>query len=222
VSTDIAHDLRTPLTHVRQKLEQLKGGADERVAAAALEMEADVDDLLRQFDAMLRLAEIENDVGAAARTPVDLAELTLRIADAYRPDVEASGRRLAVDCRVATAEGEADLIALAITNLVENALRHTPAGAFVRIGTDTVDGRAVVSVVDDGPGIAEDQREAALQRFHRLEASRTTQGFGLGLAIVAAVAKRQGAALELGDAGPGLSAVLRFDKKFSADLLMPT
>ena len=212
VSTDIAHDLRTPLTHVRQKLEliQRAPGADPEIRAAAQEIDGDVDDLLRRFDAMLRLAEIENGAGLDGQGRIDLAELTGRIVDAYRPDLEESGRRLQVALAPAPLAGDADLIGQAIANLIENALRHTPMGALIRVAVARLDDRAVISVSDDGPGIPEDQREAVLQRFHRLEASRTTPGLGLGLPIVTAIAKRHGATLTLSDADPGLTAALAF------------
>jgi signal transduction histidine kinase len=213
VSTDIAHDLRTPLTHVRQKLERIKAspGLGQDALAAANEIEADVGELLRTFDAMLRLAEIENDPTTAHLAPVDLAEITGRIADAYRPDVEASGRRLEVALQPATVDGDADLLAQAVANLIENALRHTPPGARIRVCVETgEDGAATLGVADDGPGIPADQRQSVLQRFHRLETSRTTPGSGLGLPIVAAIARRCGARLELSDARPGLKAALIF------------
>ncbi|HEY2661838.1 MAG TPA: HAMP domain-containing sensor histidine kinase [Caulobacteraceae bacterium] len=212
VSTDIAHDLRTPLTHVRQKLERIKraAGVDAEVLAAAQQIDRDVDELLRTFDAMLRLAEIENDPHLACQDRIDLAELTGRIVDAYGPDLEDSGRRLEVALQPALFEGDADLVTQAIANLIENALRHTQADAMIQIRVEKVGDKAVVSVTDNGPGIPQDQREAVLQRFHRLEPSRTTPGSGLGLPIVTAIAARHGATLTLSDAGPGLRAALSF------------
>ena len=214
VSTDIAHDLRTPLTHVRQKLERIKdaAGADAPMLAACHEIDTDIDELLRTFDAMLRLAEIENSPDLACHGHVDLAELTRRVADAYRPDVEASGRKLEVLLTPASVAADADLIAQDIANLIENALRHTPAGATIHVQLAQREQEVVLSVADDGPGIPADQYEAVLQRFHRLEASRTSPGSGLGLPIVAAIAKRHGARLVLADAGPGLRAMLVFPR----------
>jgi signal transduction histidine kinase len=212
VSTDIAHDLRTPLTHVRQKLERIQAiaGLDAEALAAANDIEQDVDELLRTFDAMLRLAEIENEPAAADRRPIDLADLAGEVADAYRPDVEASGRKLLAVLAPARLDADRDLLAQAIANLIENALRHTPAGAAIRVETRTEAGRAILCVSDDGPGIPAGQRAAVLQRFHRLEASRTTPGSGLGLPIVVAIAKRHGAVLSLADSAPGLKATLTF------------
>ncbi|MDR3509217.1 MAG: HAMP domain-containing sensor histidine kinase [Caulobacteraceae bacterium] len=214
VSTDIAHDLRTPLTHVRQKLERIKRTADGAILETAREIDRDVDELLRTFDAMLRLAEIENDASLVAKGPIDLADLTNRVIDAYRPDLEASGRRLRVSLTPALVDGDADLIAQALANLIENALRHTQAAAVIEISIETRGDGAVLSVRDDGAGIPADQREAVLQRFHRLEASRTMPGSGLGLPIVAAIAQRHGATLALDDAKPGLRVSLTFPKAY--------
>ena len=212
VSTDIAHDLRTPLTHVRQKLERIRAVAngDSQMLAAARDIEEDVEEILRVFDAMLRLAEIESGPLAGRFKPVDLAELAGRIADAYRPDIEASGRRLRVSAHPASVEGDADLIGQAIANLVENALRHTPSGSRIELAGERADGRPRLRVTDDGPGIPEERRQDALRHFYRLEASRTTPGSGLGLAIVAAVAGRHRAELELVDAAPGLTVLMTF------------
>jgi signal transduction histidine kinase len=212
VSTDIAHDLRTPLTHVRQKLDKIRDadGASAEVLAACQEIDGDLDELLRTFDAMLRLAEIENDPNVASAGRVDLTELVSRVVDAYRPDLEASGRRLEASLGRATLKGDADLIAQAVANLIENALRHTPESASIQVKVEQIGDKAMVSVTDDGLGIASDQHEAVLQRFHRLETSRTTSGSGLGLPIVAAIAKRHGASLTLEDAQPGLKATLVF------------
>ena len=212
VSADIAHDLRTPLTHVKQKLELIKDAEETNPAttAACQEIDRDIDELLRTLDAMLRLAEIENDRHAARFQPVDLSELTSRVIDAYRPDLEASGRHLSLRLEPASFSGDGDLVAQAIGNLLENALRHTPPGSLIAVHVERIGDNAVFSVTDNGPGIPADEREAVLQRFHRLEASRTTRGSGLGLPIVAAIAKRHDANLLLTDASPGLKAALAF------------
>ncbi len=218
VSTDIAHDLRTPLTHVRQKLEGLKAsaGSDPGRLAAVADIEADVDELLRIFDAMLRLSEIETDRSTARFHGVDIADVGARVADAYAPDVEASGRRLTTRLAPAAVHGDADLIAQALSNLVENSLRHTPPGARIVVASGASDGRPWLSVADDGPGIPPDRREDVLRHFYRLETSRTTPGSGLGLAIVSAIACHHGATLELGDARPGLCVSLWFPPASSA------
>ena len=212
VSTDIAHDLRTPLTHVRQKLDGIRETArnDPQVLAAVADVEADVGEILTVFDAMLRLAEIESGPLAGRFRPVDLAELAARVVDAYRPDIEASDRRLTLRTVPATAQGDPDLIAQALANLVENALRHTPRGSRIEVVVASHGDRPSLEVTDDGPGVPADKRQEVLRPFYRLEASRTTPGSGLGLAIVAAVASRHHAALELADAAPGLTVRLTF------------
>jgi signal transduction histidine kinase len=216
VSTDIAHDLRTPLTHVRQKLERIKAdaGARPESSAAVREIEADIDALLRTFDAMLRLAEIENDPEAVKLRPVDLAELAGRIASAYGPDIEAGGRSLETALEPAWVNGDPDLLSQAIANLIENAMRHTPPGSSIFLETRAGETEVVLGVRDDGPGVPEGQREAVLQRFYRIEASRTTPGSGLGLPIIAAIAKRHHASFALEDGRPGLKATLIFPAPF--------
>ncbi len=212
VSTNIAHDLRTPLTHIRQKIEILRDGREDDAALSRAlgAVEADVDELLRLFDAMLRLAEIESDPSAARFRRFDLAETAARVADAYRPEVEVSGRALRLGLARAEMLGDADLIAMALSNLVENGLRHTPLGSRITIGSGTDDAGAWVAVADNGPGVSPSMRDAVLRRFYRAEISRTTPGSGLGLAIVAAVANRHSARLDLADAEPGLSVRITF------------
>ena len=212
VSTDIAHDLRTTLTHVRQKLEALGASTppDAAQLAAVRDIEAGVDELLRIFDAMLCLSEIESDRSTARFWAFDLSDVAARVADAYTPDVEASGRRLSMRLSPAVVEGDADLIAQGLSNLVENALRHTPSGSRILVASGADGGRAWLSVTDDGPGIPADRRGDVLRHFYRLESSRTTPGSGLGLAIVAAIAGRHGAELELADGEPGLSVRMSF------------
>ena len=212
VSTDIAHDLRTPLTHVRQKLERLRAAAegDEQVLAAVGDVEADVAEMRRIFDAMMRLAEIESEPLETRFKPVDLGELVGRVADAYRPDIVAGGRRLSLSSAAGVVDGDADLIAQALANLVENAERHTPVGTHIELAVEQHEGRTRLRVSDDGPGIPEDKRHEVLRQFYRLDASRTTPGSGLGLAIVAAIASRHHASLELLDAEPGLTVAMTF------------
>jgi signal transduction histidine kinase len=210
ISTDIAHDLRTPLTRIRHKLDRFGQSADPRASVAAEEIEADIDELLRTFDAMLRLAEIENGPSGRPRTPVDLAELVERVADAYRPDIEASGRTLELVVEPAQTMGEPDLIVQALSNLLENAMRHTPPGARIASRVGVVGDRPTISVTDDGAGIPVALRQTALRRFCRLQPGRSGSGSGLGLAIASAIAARHGGALTLSDAKPGLKATLAF------------
>ena len=219
VSTDIAHDLRTPLTRVRQTLEGLRGDLQGGAAAprkAVDQIERDLDEVLRIFAALLRLAEIEGEDYAVCEGPVDLAQLVGRMAETYRPDIESSGRTLAVDAQPAVVRGDAQLIAQAVANLLDNALRHTPPGTPIAMSVRPAGRSAELAVVDRGAGVPAEYREMVLRRFKRLEASRSGAGSGLGLAIVAAIARRHGAQLTLGDAHPGLSVVLAFPVRGAA------
>jgi signal transduction histidine kinase len=210
VSTDVAHDMRRPLNRLRQKLERLGRAAEATPAMAAevLRLEADFEEIIRTFDALLALAEIEGRRRPDGR--VDLTEVAERVTEALRPDIEGSGRRLIARLKAASVAGDEDLLAQALANLLENALRHTPAGASIEVEVGASGGAPCLRVRDDGPGIPAGQRSAALAPFGRLEASRSTPGSGLGLAIVASVATRHGARLALGDAGPGLDVTIVF------------
>jgi signal transduction histidine kinase len=132
------------------------------------------------------------------------------VAEAYRPDAEDGGRRLALNLAPASTIGDRELILHAVANLLDNGLRHTPSGACIRLSTGERNGRPYICVADDGPGVPEAHRTKVLERFFRLEGSRTTTGSGLGLAIVAAIAGRHQAELELCDAAPGLEVRLTF------------
>lgn len=213
VSTDIAHDMRTPLTRHRQRLERLRRevGDQPTVLAEVLGLEADVGEILRTFDALLQLSEIEGSGADGLLRAEDLGAIAAHVAEAYRPDIEESGRRLMVEVEPCPVWADEALVTQALANLLENALRHTPRGA--RIAVDArrgAGGEAELTVADDGPGIADADRAAALRPFVRLETSRNRPGSGLGLSIVAAVAARHDAVLTLEDAGPGLRVRMRF------------
>lgn len=212
VSTDIAHDLRTPLTRVRQRLERLKRSALDTpdLREAVDRIDADLEELLRTFDAMLRLAEIENAAVDPLGQPVDVADVAARVVEAFRPDIEDRGRRLSTRIETVHIRGDGQLISQAIANLLDNALRHTPEGTPIELGVERRADGAALFVADRGPGVPASERSAVLQRFRRLDPSRSGAGSGLGLAIVAAIAKRHGAAMDLTDAGPGLRVELRF------------
>jgi signal transduction histidine kinase len=211
VSTDIAHDLRTPLTRVGQKLERLKRElADDRHLAAAISgLEGDISEILRMFDALLQLSEIQSHDQEQKTKAADLSLVAMHVADAYRPDIEESGRSLEVCTESAVAVGDGDLLAQAVANLLENALRHTPKGSRILLTVKRFGEEVELSVEDDGPGIPLEQRQRALEPFVRLESSRNTAGSGLGLAIVAAIAARHRAAVSIEDVGPGLRVGLR-------------
>ena len=210
VTTDVAHDMRRPLNRLRQKLERLGRGAEATPAMAAevRRLEGDFEEIIRTFDALLALAEIEGRLRPLGL--VDLTEVAERVTDALRPDIEASGRTLRARLEAASVAGDEDLLAQALANLLENALHHTPEGSKIEVEVGASGGMPRMRVRDDGPGIPPTLRGAALSPFGRLESSRSTAGSGLGLAIVASVATRHGARLELADAGPGLDVTITF------------
>jgi signal transduction histidine kinase len=207
VTDDIAHDLRSPLSRLRQALEGALARAREPEAdARAFEHAlAELDTVLATFAALLRIARIESS-GREGFAAVDLSALAASLAEVYAPVAEEAGRSLAA--RIApgiTATGDAALLRQAIANLLDNALAH--GGPHVTL---TVGPGPKVTVADDGPGIPPEEREAVTRRFYRREASRSTQGAGLGLALAAAAAKRHGGRLRLEDtpAGKGIAAIL--------------
>ena len=206
VSRDVAHELRTPLTHLQQQIEEGLQTNDLGGAHAALRDAGQTSErLLRLFSATLRLAEIESGGARARFQEVDLAALVERVGDAYGPDFESAGRTLHVGPVVsATIQGDDDLLAQALANLVENAARHAGEGAHVQMQVTRVADTIRLSVEDNGRGISIADRERLLEPFARAEESRGTPGAGLGLSIVAAVARLHNAELLLEDADPGL------------------
>jgi signal transduction histidine kinase len=210
VTTDVAHDMRRPMTRLRQKLERLGRAAEATpgLSANVRQLDAEFVEILHTFDALLQLAEIEG--ASAPEDLIDLTEVAERVAEALRPDIEDSGRVLASRMEPATVRGDTGLVAQAVANLLENALRHTPAGTRIELAVEENGGAPRLRVRDNGHGIAVDQRDLALAPLGRLEASRSTPGSGLGLAIAASVATWHGACLELADADPGLEVSIAF------------
>jgi signal transduction histidine kinase len=206
-SNNIAHDLRTPLTRLGQRLEdaraQARSTADHQRALDAAK--AEVDALLGTFAALLRIAEVEAGAQRAAFRRVELSAVVATVAEAFTPSAEEAGYELVAEVTPGIAvHGDRELLTQMLVNLVENALRHTPPGTQVRLSLGCRAGRAVLAVEDNGPGVPEAERELVLRRFYRVDHSRTTPGSGLGLSLVAAVAELHGAELRLEDARPGL------------------
>jgi signal transduction histidine kinase len=214
VADNIAHDLRTPLNRLRNKLEgALIGHASREEQMLALESAiSEADGLISTFNSLLLIAEAETGAHRDTLEIMDLSEVIHDIADLYEPAAEDRGVTLkfVAPSRI-TVRGNRSLLARAAANLVENALKYTPAGGSVTVSTgiNRAD-RPTFSVRDTGPGIPEDDRERVLDRFVRLERSRNTPGSGLGLSLVAAVARMHDASIQLEDAKPGLLATLTF------------
>lgn len=213
VSSDIAHDLRTPLSHLRQRLEGARSKARriedyETVVDQAI---SDTDAILATFAALLRIAQIEAGTRKAAFSTVDLSRIFQSITDAYGAVAEDRGQRLAVAIEPGlSVRGDRELLTQMLANLVENAIRHTPEGTRIQLALEQSPTGPVGIVADDGPGIPAEARDKVFRRFFRLERSRSTAGSGLGLSLVAAVADIHGIAITLADNEPGLKAVLDF------------
>ena len=207
-----AHDLRTPLTHVRQQLDLAAAATTPDASKEAIRLaQTKIDDVLRMFEATLRLAEIEAGAARARFTSVNLAEVVERVTDAYRPDIESAGHPFVVrPLDAATVTGDSDLIAQALSNLLENALRHTPPQTLIMVRLVRDDVVTRLEVVDSGPGVASPDRERITEPFVRLDASRSSPGAGLGLSIVDAIARLHDARLVLDDARPGLRVSLEW------------
>ena len=210
VSNAIAHDLRTPLARLRGRLEAALRDSDspERFRATAEAALQELDQVVRIFEALLRIAEIEAGHRRAAFAPVDAAALAADVAELYQPLAEQRGLALEVDLAPASCTGDRTLVAQALANLVDNAIKYARPGGHVRVRSATREGSVELVVEDDGPGIPEGERDKVVRRFYRLEPSRGTPGSGLGLSLVVSVARLHGGRLDLEDAGPGLRARL--------------
>jgi len=211
VSTDVAHDLRTPMSRLRQDLEvvQRQGTTAGEYRRAISQALSDIDGILDIFAALLRIAQVESGSRRSGFRTVDLSAVALEVADAFRAVAEDDGRTLATDIAMGVAvEGDRELLVQMLVNLLENALQHTPASSRIGIGVASYDETASIWIDDEGPGIPFEERSNVLRRFYRLEGSRSGERHGLGLNLVAAVADLHGGSLSLSDNAPGLKVEL--------------
>ena len=215
VSTDIAHDLRSPLARLRNRLEQgaaevAPDSAGEAVIGDAIER---VDDVLALFAAILRIAEVESGETRRFFAEIDVSALALDLAQSHAPAIGDDGRELTWSIEPGlTMIGDRQLIGQAVANLLENAHRHTPAGTTIRLTLSSAGDKMRLQIDDDGPGVAAAHHGQLTERFKRLDRSRHTAGHGLGLNLVDAVARIHEGRLVFADNKPGLIATLELPR----------
>ncbi len=214
VSTDVAHDLRAPLARMRVKIEPF--ATDPSVApplrhvfGTAL---ADIDDISATFDSILRLARMQSGTVEIRHEVVDLCGIASEVAELMAPVAEDAGHVLTLEVpdRALTLTGDPALLSQALINLVDNAIRHCTGPTPITIGLAADQTGCRLWVADHGPGIPADARADVLERFVRLDRSRSTPGTGLGLSLVRAIAALHGAEISLEDNAPGLIVTLSF------------
>jgi signal transduction histidine kinase len=210
VSDNIAHDLRTPLARLRRGLESVRMSDAQGKSRRELVDNAvnEVDGLLATFNALLRIARIESEARREGFDQIELSPLLRDVGDLYGPVAEEKGLEFKLVCESSmTLYGDRDLLFQSLANILDNAIKYTPAGGSITMRVD--DRLRRVIICDTGPGIPESERDKVFQRFYRLDRSRTSVGSGLGLSLASAVAKLHGIELTLGSNDPGLCVTLQ-------------
>lgn len=210
VTDALAHDLRSPLTRMRAHIESAAMQSCPESRGRSLEaIGNEIDGMLRLISATLEISRTEAGIGRQNFAPFDLGALLQDLCEMYQPLAEESGVSLEVgERRSIDYLGNRELMGRALSNLIDNALKYGRQGREVRIGVEENAGGIRLWVADRGPGIAEGRRDEALRRYGRLEEARTTEGSGLGLALVAAIARLHGGELRLEENAPGLKALM--------------
>ncbi len=211
ISNDIAHDMRTPLQHLRQRLEAMQSSAriSPEDVTASLEH---TEEIIGTFNALLRIAQIEGADRRARFEEFDINLTILNVVEFFEPFADDEG--ITLDAQIADQAalvfGDRDLLTQLLSNLVENAIKHSPSGVNVKISVHTTPSDVFVRVADGGPGIEPADHERIFRRFFRGEKSRNSPGNGLGLALVKAIADLHGATLSVSNASPGAVFEVRF------------
>jgi len=222
VSSDIAHDLRTPISRLRQDLDTLQRNpgtlTDIQLAIDSVLREVDI--VIDTFDALLRIAQIEGGARRANFQTVNMSAILENVTGAYASVAEDRGHLLEVEIEKACfLRGDRDLLTQLFANLIENALTHVPPPSTISVVLKRSGHECRCVVADEGPGIPEQEHGNVFRRLYRLERSRTTPGTGLGLSMVAAIAELHGATIRLGDNQPGLIVTMIFSPVESPSLL---
>jgi signal transduction histidine kinase len=213
VTDNLAHDLRNPLNRLRNRLEasQFQPSKKTDYPQVIQDTIQEVDDLIKTFNALLSIAQMESGVQREDWIEVDLTTLTNELAELYTVVAEEQGMTLSHRAEPGLhVHGNRQLLAQAMTNLLDNAVKYSPPDGHIHLCVTEHDGKTTITVADNGPGIPEDKREQVFKRFTRLDNARSTPGNGLGLSLVKAVADLHGAVIQLQDNHPGLKANLIF------------
>jgi signal transduction histidine kinase len=215
VSDNIAHDLKTPLARMKNRVEELKfrvaGNVEEEAAVDQIIHEAD--GLLATFNALLRIARIEYSEQREDFKDVDMSSILYDLQELYEPLIEEKGQSLTVEIsQQMLIQADRDMLFQAFANLLDNAIKYTPKQGHIVIRAFKDGGKWHIEISDDGPGIPENEYEKITQRFYRLDQSRTTPGSGLGLALVLAVLKLHDMQLNFADNKPGLKVLISFEQ----------
>ncbi len=213
VSSDVAHDLRTPLTRMRNRLEEARSKSTRisEYSAAVDTAIDDTDQLLAMFSALLRISQVEAGTRLSTFSRVPLRGVLENIFQMYLPVAEDYRHSLTLNCQKDIGiRGDAELLTQMFSNLIENAIRHTREGTQIQILLKSDGNLATASIIDNGPGIDPSEHEKVLRRFYRVSGSRSAAGHGLGLALVAAIAQLHQAKLTLSNADPGLRVDITF------------
>jgi signal transduction histidine kinase len=218
VTDALAHDLRSPLTRMRASVEKAMTEGSEDARRHAIEaISNEIDLMLRMIAGTLEISRTEAGMGLENFGAFDLGALTRDLCEMYQPLAEEKGVSIEVDKpREMKFFGNRELIGQAVSNLIDNALKYGSGGASIRVGVDESDISVLLWVADRGSGIPAHRREEALRKYRRLDQARATDGSGLGLALVRAVARLHGGELILEDNDPGLRAVIRLPRTGSA------